>query len=116
MTFRHAQFHAVREVFTDSINLYLRVIMPDGKRAYLKDLVLIESDEAPNVIAANDVSPISLPVEGAQNLMDELWNCGIRPSEGSGSAGAMRQAEEHIATLKLEAERLYSLLQQKGTD
>ena len=36
----------------------------------------------------------------AQVLMDDLWNAGIRPTEGAGSAGAMRAAEHHIADLR----------------
>jgi hypothetical protein len=32
--------------------------------------------------------------------MDDLWNAGIRPTEGAGSAGAMRAAESHIADLR----------------
>jgi hypothetical protein len=31
----------------------------------------------------------------AQGLMDELWHCGFRPSEGSGSAGALAAVEAH---------------------
>ena len=38
--------------------------------------------------------------EQAQVLMDDLWNAGIRPTEGAGSAGAMRAAEHHIADLR----------------
>ncbi len=40
-----------------------------------------------------------LPGE-VQGLMDELWRAGFRPSEGSGSAGALKQAEHHIASLQ----------------
>lgn len=36
----------------------------------------------------------------AQVLMDDLWNAGIRPTDGAGTAGAMRAAERHIADLR----------------
>jgi hypothetical protein len=36
----------------------------------------------------------------AQTLMDDLWNCGIRPTEGSGSAGALRAVERHLEDLQ----------------
>lgn len=42
----------------------------------------------------------------AQQLMDELWRVGVRPSEGSGSAGALRQAELHIDSLRAIAFKL----------
>ena len=32
---------------------------------------------------------MTLGIESAQTLMDDLWRCGLRPSEGSGSAGAL---------------------------
>jgi len=35
-----------------------------------------------------------------QNLMDELWRCGIRPSEGSGSAGSLAATERHLADMR----------------
>lgn len=36
----------------------------------------------------------SLPPETAQQLMDELWRSGLRPTEGSGSAGALAATEK----------------------
>ena len=45
----------------------------------------------------------------AQELMDGLWHCGLRPSEGTGSAGAMAATQKHledmrkIAFLRIEA-------------
>lgn len=42
----------------------------------------------------------------AQAMMDELWRVGVRPSEGTGSAGSLRHAEDHIASLKAIAFKL----------
>jgi len=36
----------------------------------------------------------------AQLLMDELWNCGIRPSEGTGSAGSLAATERHLKDMQ----------------
>jgi hypothetical protein len=33
---------------------------------------------------------LSLPPETAQQLMDELWTCGLRPKEGKGCAHQIR--------------------------
>jgi hypothetical protein len=38
--------------------------------------------------------------DSAQQLMDELWRCGLRPSEGSGSAGALAATERHLQDLR----------------
>jgi len=43
---------------------------------------------------------LCLRMEQAQVLMDDLWNAGVRPTEGAGSAGAMRAAQAHIADLR----------------
>lgn len=37
-----------------------------------------------------------LDLTSAQRLMDELWNCGLRPSEGSGSAGQLAAVQKHL--------------------
>ena len=39
---------------------------------------------------------LSLTAEKAQQLMDDLWQCGLRPSEGSGSAGQLAAVERHL--------------------
>lgn len=36
----------------------------------------------------------------AQMLMDELWKCGLRPTEGTGSAGSLAATERHLADLR----------------
>lgn len=36
----------------------------------------------------------------AQQLMDNLWQCGLRPSEGSGSAGSLKATEKHLEDMR----------------
>lgn len=43
---------------------------------------------------------LKLDMHAAQNLMDELWHCGLRPSEGSGSAGSLAATERHLADMQ----------------
>ena len=43
---------------------------------------------------------LSLSEDLAQMLMDELWKCGLRPSEGSGSAGSLRATERHLEDMR----------------
>lgn len=42
----------------------------------------------------------SVPREAAQVLMDDLWNSGLRPTEGTGSAGSLRATEKHVDDLR----------------
>lgn len=36
----------------------------------------------------------------AQQLMDELWRCGFRPTEGSGSAGSLAATQHHLRDMR----------------
>lgn len=36
----------------------------------------------------------------AQTLMDTLWECGLRPSEGTGSAGALAATQRHLEDMR----------------
>jgi len=42
----------------------------------------------------------SLSLESAQLLMDDLWNSGLRPTEGTGSAGSLRATERHLEDMR----------------
>lgn len=43
---------------------------------------------------------IQLTMADAQQLIDQLWKCGLRPSEGSGSAGALSAVERHLDDMR----------------
>lgn len=36
----------------------------------------------------------------AQELMDMLWNCGLRPTQGQSSAGQLDAVERHLADMR----------------
>jgi len=41
-----------------------------------------------------------LTEEQAQQLMDGLWDCGIRPTEGKGSAGQLAATQKHLDDMR----------------
>lgn len=43
---------------------------------------------------------MTLATESAQTLMDDLWRCGLRPSEGAGSAGALSATQKHLDDMR----------------
>lgn len=43
---------------------------------------------------------LSLHVDTAQKLMDELWQCGIRPTNGVGSVGQLAATEKHLEDMR----------------
>lgn len=48
----------------------------------------------------------SLTPHVAQSLMDELWRCGLRPTEGAGSAGSLAATERHLKDMQTIAFQL----------
>ena len=44
--------------------------------------------------------PLSIGRTEAQVLMDDLWHCGYRPTEGTGSAGSLMATEKHLADMR----------------
>ena len=52
---------------------------------------------------------MTLKADAAQSLMDELWKCGFRPSEGQGSAGQLKSVQEHLADMRTIAFKVLKL-------
>jgi len=50
--------------------------------------------------AARPEPSLRLRLDEAQQLIDELWRAGLRPTEGSGSAGAMAAVERHLEDMR----------------
>jgi hypothetical protein len=42
----------------------------------------------------------SLSMGAAQALMDDLWNVGLRPTEGTGSAGSLAATQRHLEDMR----------------
>lgn len=42
----------------------------------------------------------TLTMDSAQMLMDELWNCGVRPSNGEGSVGQIGAIKSHLEDMR----------------
>lgn len=42
----------------------------------------------------------SLDWQVSQKLMDDLWDCGIRPTEGSGSSGQLAATQRHLEDMR----------------
>ncbi len=42
----------------------------------------------------------TLEEDQAQTLIDDLWQCGFRPTEGKGSAGSLAATERHLEDMR----------------
>ncbi len=94
----HGEDHKIfarRSMFTGDVDLWLRVMDYRGRKIYAGEMAFVEvpeGEETPPTLSLNETE--------AQRLMDELWNCGYRPSEGSGSAGAMAATQAHLEDMR----------------
>lgn len=85
------KLRAFMDPWQRDISIYWR----RGKRLVGDDLLEVE-------VTPGDHHRPTLYLSGrdAQQLMDDLWACGLRPTEGSGSAGAMSAVQEHLKDLR----------------
>lgn len=77
------------------IELLILDTQPNGNTAVAAPLTMVVSNQdewAPPTTA--------ITKDAAQVLMDDLWRAGLRPSEGSGSAGSLRATEKHLNDLR----------------
>jgi len=97
---------AAKTLWSDRIDLLITERLESGKVAILRNakLEVIESGQA--------VEPsLSIEPEAAQMLIDALWDCGLRPSEGSGSAGSLAATQKHLKDMQSIA---FGLLKKQG--
>lgn len=93
------EIRVARSPWNDTVDLLIMEKQwrrqPDEARRIVTGLTV--SDVAPSHI----VEP-TLRIENtmAQQLMDNLWQCGLRPSEGSGSAGSLAATQKHLEDMR----------------
>lgn len=89
------QIMARREDWNDGINLYARVKIVGVSEAVA--LPIAFEERKPGM----PVSPfLHVSIQVAQQFMDELWQCGLRPTEGTGSAGSLAATERHLNDMR----------------
>lgn len=92
------RLHAGMEMWADCISLWAIKydFGPNGQEVfYAKDFIwekLTEAQIAPRTT--------TLFKDNAQALMDQLWTCGLRPTEGAGSAGSLAATERHLEDMR----------------
>jgi len=83
-------------VYRNIIGLALIKKDADGRRFVGAPVELNEIHPDAHIVE----NTLDLDMKGAQVLMDDLWRCGIRPTEGAGSAGSLAATERHLADLQ----------------
>jgi len=86
---------ARREDWAEGISVYMRQ-KAVGNGVIVAGPVVM----TPHVIGTLIEPMLRLGIQQAQQLIDELWQCGLRPSEGTGSAGAMAATQKHLEDMR----------------
>lgn len=94
-----------RAPWLDSIELYIIRDEHNGQHSVPKPIEWETVGELE--LASKYPTPsFNLSHTDAQALMDELWNCGLRPTEGTGSAGALAATQKHLEDERQMVKRL----------
>ena len=93
------EFFARREFFTDGISLFLRERPGDGSTLFAApaQMVVVSAEQ---YVSGPREPFVCITYDEAQRLVDELWQCGVRPSEGTGSSGSLAATERHLADMR----------------
>ena len=92
------EVRAQRQPWRDGIEL-LALVRDDRGTSIAKPLTLERIEDG----AYAPEPTMALTSQAAQMLMDELWRCGLRPSEGAGSAGSLAATERHLKDMQAVA-------------
>ncbi len=98
------------DIMMAAIKLHIYEKEENGKIRLLTDNGFREIDPMAYNPGADS---IEISQRAAQELMDSLWQCGLRPSQGKGSAGALKAAEDHLESLKKVIDRLFGVIEKK---
>lgn len=91
------EIFAERQVWSNEIAIHIGTRSPEGGPIHvLRPGVFQEARDG----ELRGAPALRLELKDAQRLMDELWNCGLRPSEGSGSAGSLAATQKHLADMQ----------------
>ena len=84
-----------RRFITGKIDIAFLIYDQDGGRSVALPLQFKRIDD--NVVEA---ATVSMRPDAAQQLMDELWRVGFRPTEGTGSAGSLAATQHHLKDMQ----------------
>ncbi len=87
--------YARKEAWGESIEIAYNEINFEGRQRFVGEMTMREIPEGADLKPLLKLSPTM-----AQHLMDELWQCGVRPTEGTGSAGQMAAVKEHLQDMR----------------
>lgn len=83
------------EPWSKNISLALVAREEGGRFSCAKEVIMESFPQGSCIVPFITLGPVE-----AQNLMDDLWRCGYRPSDGTGSAGSLAATERHLDDMR----------------
>lgn len=77
----------------------------DGQTVGVAEPIVFRKLDSSEIWKQNDCPPLTICPEAGQKLMDDLWDCGLRPSEGAGSAGQLAATQKHLGDMRKIVEK-----------
>ena len=108
MNMQNFHAHAELRFYSHSITLHLYERRQNGEMSLLSGLQFTTVKEAEMI---NPQEEITIPIETAQELIDSLWQCGLRPSESSENVGSLKALQDHLKDLQEFSHRLLSIIE-----
>jgi hypothetical protein len=109
---RFMRIAAERAFAADGVAFYMIDKPPGEPKRRVHNLMLELMDES--------TEPLWMPpsfilsMESAQRLMDDLYNCGIRPSDAGESVGALSATKFHLEDVRKLLERILDEFLERG--
>lgn len=97
------QIRAEREPWGKKIELLISCVdTASERRSVAKEVIFRKCVDG----EVHNGPTIAISGQDAQVLMDDLWRCGLRPTEGIGSVGQLAATERHLADMQALAKGL----------
>jgi hypothetical protein len=90
----------------NKVHLYTRLVVSPAMTRFPAKIIWAEVNNDEPDLWRYDVPLLRLNGEEASRLMDELWNAGVRPSNGAGSHATHEAMSAHIKDLQKVIDRL----------
>ena len=84
-----------RRDFCREVAIWIFSETTNGERDAVEPAATRRYEPGENVLPA-----LVLQSREGQQLIDALWSCGLRPTEGAGSAGSLAATERHLADMR----------------
>ncbi len=89
------KFHVTNEMFSRKVQIY--AVTDDGKKA-LEPLTVTEVDLPEGAMVTTPM--LSLNKAEAQNLINSMYEAGLRPQDGSGAIAHIEAVKYHLEDMR----------------